>query len=154
LSACRSFWLRRSAWSLRNQRLAEWNRLQAEARARAAELVDEARTQAEQQLTQARTDAAEQKLKAQQQQAERELQQRRESLKRGRAASRVVGSDAPAHRAAAGSAHCDVLNERERNLTLPCRRGRKAAQERRTALLHEASELLQKQAGETFAERL
>ena len=46
--------------SLRKQRVAEWNRLQAEARARAAELVDEARTQAERQLTQARTDAAEQ----------------------------------------------------------------------------------------------
>ena len=41
-----------------------------------------------------------------------------------------------------------TLNERERNLTAVQAR-QKAAQERRTQLLHEASELLQKQAGET-----
>jgi ribonuclease Y len=135
--------------SLRKQRVAEWNRLQAEAKARAAELVDEARTQAERQLTQARTDAAEQKVKRQQQ-GERELQQRRESLKQG--VQQVASWDQTLQRTEQQlEARIATLNERERNLTAVQAR-QKAAQERRTQLLHEASELLQKQAGETLTD--
>ncbi|MFO0620040.1 MAG: Rnase Y domain-containing protein [Polyangia bacterium] len=134
---------------LRNQRLAECNRLLQQTKERAAELVDEARTQAERQLTQARTDAAEQKLKRQQQ-GERELQQRRELLKRGQ--QQVASWDQTLARTEQQlEAKIATLVERERNLSLLQAR-QKAAQDRRSALIQQTSEQLQKQAGETFAD--
>ena len=134
---------------LRNQRVAEWNRLQEQTKERAAELLDEARTQAERLLTQARTDAAENKLRRQQQ-AEREVQQRRETLKRG--AQQVASWEQTLQRTEQQlEARIAALNERERNLSVVQGR-QKAAQERRHSLVQEASEVLQKQAGETQAE--
>lgn len=134
---------------LRKQRITEWNRLQEETKLRAAELVDEARTQAEKQLTQARSDAAEQKLRRVQQ-AERDFQQRRETLKRS--AQQVAAWEQTIQRTEQMlEARVATLNEREKALSVTVAR-HKAAQERRATLQQQASELLQKQAGETFAD--